>query len=172
MKKILALLMAAMMVLSAVSALAAGSPSPKPIVVNPVVEELEEAVVTVLEDQSAAEALAAEMSAADYDAAVLKQETQDAITALLPENVDIKELVASELVALAAIKSDKPVDVTFGFTTEYTADQTVINVLKVEDTEIILDNTVNDDGTLTVAFTVDALAAMKDNTGVMIVLSK
>lgn len=171
MKKILALIMAAMMVLSAVSALAAGSPTTSPVVVPSIEEEIQPAVA-ITGNTAAAEALAAEMSAAEYDAAVLAAETQEAIAAKLPEGVDIKDLVASEMIDLTATAADEPVVVTFGTVTDFTAAQAVVTVLKVADTEIVLENTVNEDGTLAVEFTVDALTALNGADGVLVVLSK
>ena len=165
MKKILALLMAVMMILTAVSALAAGSPDTKPVVVPTEQTEAIEPVIIILDDQSSAEELAAQMSAAEYDASVLTAETQEAIA-------DVKDLVASELVALKATKAEEAVIATFDFATDYTVDQTVVTVLKIEDTELVLKNTVNEDGTVAILFTVDALSALMSNDGILIVLSK
>ncbi len=168
MKKVLSLILATLLVLTSVAAVAEALPSKTTTditVVNEAVAENGEVTITVVEPtEKVLEALTAAVEAVLGGA---KAETiyTEATQAAIAEKLGDAELELNEIVAVAApeyTEENGTVTAKFTFATAYTADQKLVAVVTtyageaVE--EFVLDAAANEDGTVSVSFTVEAMA--------------
>lgn len=174
MKKVLSLILAALLVLTSVAALAEAVPSKTTsdiTVVNEVVTEsgakVEIAIVEPTDEVVTAltAVIEAVINGTKTVAEVYTTDTQDAIAAKLPEGAKVEDLELNEVVAISAPAykaEDGSATATFTFATAYTPAQTLVAVVTTYKAgvaeEDVVDAEANADGSVTVAFTADVMA--------------
>lgn len=170
MKKVLSLILATLLVLTSVAAVAEALPSKTTTditVVNEVVAENGEVIITVVEPtEKVLEALTAAVEAVLGGAKAVTIFDED-VQAAIAEKMGDVELELNEIVAVAApdyTEENGAVTAKFTFATAYTAEQKLVAVVctytgDVHE-EFVLDAAANEDGTVSVTFTVEAMAAI------------
>lgn len=168
MKKVLSLILATLLVLTSVAAVAEALPSKTTTditVVNETVAESGEVVISVVEPtEKVLEALTTAVEtilSGEKAVSIYTEDTQAAIAAKVADaELELNEIVAVSAPAYTA--ENGAVTAKFTFATVYTAEQTLVAVVTVYTAdaveEIVLDAAANEDGSVTVSFTADAMA--------------
>lgn len=172
MKKVLSLILATLLVLTSVAAMAEAVPSKTTEDITVVTEAVAEnggAVEITVVDSAANEKVlevlttVVETVVAKEDAVTIyTEETQAAIAAKLPEGAALAMHEVCAIDAPAYEAEDGAVTAKFTFPTVYTAEQTLVAVVSLYTgeavEEIVLDAVANEDGSVSVTFTADAMA--------------
>jgi len=171
MKKILALVLALMMALTAFAAIAEDVASP---VEESLVGTDNEAVAVTEEVPAFAEAVVAEMAAAvangESELSVLDEDTQAAVAAIVGEDAEVSEIVTMTVTGEAADQ-----EVTFSFATAYEAGAKVALLVGVPAGEEIewtaVEGVANEDGTVTATLPAALVAKLADTEAVVMVVN-
>ncbi|MBR4457755.1 MAG: hypothetical protein IKS31_02220 [Clostridia bacterium] len=158
MKKLVALLLAAMMMVGLVSVLAEDSPKPQPPYIPPKVEEVKTFFI-LHELWSVGQEYNTKLTEAENQLDVFTPEVQEAIKSVVGENILVNDMSGVSVVNWT--EEDGPQQLVVNFTTEYKAGDPIVAVLGyVKDgvAEYVLPASVTADYEITMSWDADMMA--------------